>query len=316
MPRFMFATAPRDAPKVNFVEFFCNIFQAIWLRFNATFEWACPTSPHSCKVKRGDCIHWSWSVLQATYTAFEIVSIIVVKCSFFRRDSKSLHRLLYSHNICNELLGFIFSIWVFHDAFKVFINRFKLIKLGKELRSQFLLLFALLLVTLSKAICKIDLFLFSLLDDFHLLGHEVEVKDHFFHARLVRVLLVSKVNEDFFGYRIWELHHIVLVNLLFIAILRMMIFIATVLALLNFIFDRVKWVNCLCHVCVFCRFCLFFAIHTLEEVGAKGAIFFGFLFNFKLQNCATYLDVSFLAWDYLHWLLKDFQCAVLWAIIL
>ncbi len=171
-----------------------------------------------------------------------------------------------------------------------------------------MLLFTLFLVALSKAIGKVDFLLFSLLDHFHLLGHEMEIEDHFFDARFVRVLLVSKVNKDFFGYRVWKFDYVIPITFLFT--IMGVIFVAF-LAQLGFIFDWVKRINCLCHVCVFSGFFLLFVSEALAEIGAQRSFFFDFLFDFKLQNCAADLDVCFLAWDNFHWLLKDFKCTIL-----
>lgn len=72
-----------------------------------------------------------------------------------------------------------------------------------------------MLVPLSESICKEHFLLLLLLNEFHLLAHEMEVEHHVDDRGRFGVHLVSKEDKDFFWERIWEVHQIKTLTILF-----------------------------------------------------------------------------------------------------
>ena len=72
-----------------------------------------------------------------------------------------------------------------------------------------------MLVPLSESICEEHFFLLLLLNEFHLLAHEMKVKHHINNRGLLGVHLVSKEDKDFLRERIREVHQIITLAILF-----------------------------------------------------------------------------------------------------
>lgn len=72
-----------------------------------------------------------------------------------------------------------------------------------------------MLVPLSESVCKEHFFLLLLLNEFHLLAHEMEVEHHINNRGLLGVHLVPEEDKDFFWERIREVHQIVTLAILF-----------------------------------------------------------------------------------------------------